>query len=286
MTADTQAPSNTKLSIDGLERLLQRESDAPVRILPDGTVELVPAVHTKEQHAQDAFTLWWESKPPRIDTLSSFMAGYASALLATERATSEPPVCRVPDQVYVILNEDGLPEFVATDKMAAEDHITDAIATHDIEEAGKWKAALYVPWVCTCKAHPIDGYWLSIQCVQHGNRWKAEGAAQPQESDQYLEGFRDALNSAAITCARCASLEAELEAARRPAHLREPPHCSTCGCGLPAQPPLPLRPGLERAIEIVSATETPSDYYDEYRDRLVDALDAAIGSSETKESAR
>ena len=38
--------------------------------------------------------------------------------------------------------------------------------------------------------------------------------AQPQPAEQYLSGFKDALDSAAITCARCASLEAELAEAR------------------------------------------------------------------------
>jgi hypothetical protein len=48
------------------------------------------------------------------------------------------------------------------------------------------------------------------------------------------------------------------------------------------QPPGLLRPGLERAIEIVEAIETPSEYYDPYKNRLVNALGEAIWPTETK----
>jgi hypothetical protein len=44
-----------------------------------------------------------------------------------------------------------------------------------------------------------------------------------------------------------------------------------------------LRPGLERAEEIISAIETPADQYEPYKNRLLDALRDAIYSSETKE---
>lgn len=49
-----------------------------------------------------------------------------------------------------------------------------------------------------------------------------------------------------------------------------------------AQPPSALRPGLERAVDIVSAIEAPSDYYEPFKSRLIDALQAAVYSSETK----
>lgn len=28
------------------------------------------------------------------------------------------------------------------------------------------------PKPCLCRAHPIDGYWLSIECPVHGNQWR------------------------------------------------------------------------------------------------------------------
>lgn len=46
------------------------------------------------------------------------------------------------------------------------------------------------------------------------------------------------------------------------------------------QPPNVLRPGLERAIEIVSKADLELDIYQAFRDRLVAKLDAAIGENE------
>jgi hypothetical protein len=48
------------------------------------------------------------------------------------------------------------------------------------------------------------------------------------------------------------------------------------------QPPSALRPGLERAIEVISKGPTWSEYYDKYRDRLIELLDEEVGASETK----
>lgn len=53
-----------------------------------------------------------------------------------------------------------------------------------------------------------------------------------------------------------------------------------------AHEPGALRPGLERAEEIISAIETPADQYEPYKNRLLDALRDAIYSSETKEATR
>lgn len=49
------------------------------------------------------------------------------------------------------------------------------------------------------------------------------------------------------------------------------------------QPPEALRPGLARAIQIIEAIEPPSDYYEPYKTRLVDALCDAVYSPQTKE---
>jgi hypothetical protein len=49
-----------------------------------------------------------------------------------------------------------------------------------------------------------------------------------------------------------------------------------------SQPP-GLRQGLERAIEIIEGIEPPSDYYEPYKTRLVDALCDAVYSASTKE---
>lgn len=49
----------------------------------------------------------------------------------------------------------------------------------------------------------------------------------------------------------------------------------------PAPPP-GLKPGLERAHDIISAIESPADQYEPYKTRLLDAISEAIYSPETK----
>lgn len=48
------------------------------------------------------------------------------------------------------------------------------------------------------------------------------------------------------------------------------------------QPPGALRPGLEQAITIISAIEAPSEYYEPFKTRLVDALQEAVYSTAAK----
>src|SRR5687768_6579024 len=41
----------------------------------------------------------------------------------------------------------------------------------------------------------------------------------------------------AVRLAQIEEIADEIERLKRPAHEREPPHCSTCGCGLAPEPP-------------------------------------------------
>lgn len=43
---------------------------------------------------------------------------------------------------------------------------------------------------CICQAHPKDGYWLSIDCPVHGNRFKIEQEAHTYAARYYEKGSK------------------------------------------------------------------------------------------------
>lgn len=107
------------------------------------------------------------------------------------------------------------------------------------------------------------GYWPSLQEV-----WAAARTAPPPADD-----VNAALNA----------WWTDPATDKHTKHVPEIVWAAAWRASRAAQPP-GLRQGLERAIEIIEGIETPSDYYEPYKTRLVDALCDAVYSASTKEA--
>jgi hypothetical protein len=114
-----------------------------------------------------------------------------------------------------------------------------------------------------------DARIVSDRWAAEAVRLRATGEPRARDADLYewVSGLVEALNLAGITRAKGDEHIDTDYLAELHSRLSQPPG---------------LRQGLERAIEIVEAIETPSEYYDSYKNRLINALGEAIWPTETK----
>jgi hypothetical protein len=153
---------------------------------------------------------------------------------------------------------------------ATTDQIVHRLRTWPMGEIGK-QAADVIERLQRDLLAALEQRNAEVRLRQAAERASSEPRLSPLEMTTLQREYQSLANDHIELCKRLKEAQEGIEAREREIRqLRA------------AQPPGALRPGLERAIEIVSATETPSEYYDAYRTCLVDALDAAIGSSETK----